>query len=143
MNKIFFPFAAIIFFSSCELVHDYQAKSSAEDQARTEYRERLDEEFEQVLPKNHPRKLDFIDFVIDNSEIEATEIKDNKAVIINMKTISPQVRHLLLEILKPVEGRSVNAFNFGEALKLVRERHVSIPMTLEEKFSYYEGKALE
>lgn len=113
--------------SSCTWIQNYRVKSQATEQVTTNLRKTVTEEFDSTLSPIFPRKNDFIEFVLGETTVEVEDIKElpnnRYSVGIKLHTVAPEARRALLEIIKPLQGGDLNAFNFNNGLDLLKEHH--------------------
>lgn len=135
MKTIFAILFLVLSLTSCTAFKDRDLKMAAMDVARANYQEAVIKEATDALGKDHIRLQDTIDYFAKHTEFLIEEIErdgDQKATVsVEMIALSTQVRRHMLGILGKIDGKGVNAFNFAEALRLIKQND---PKTPENEF---------
>jgi hypothetical protein len=99
-------------------------KSSAKVVALEKLRRVLEIEVGETITKQHPRANDYVAFVIQNTQADvenAVEITGSQMQLkMHVRTINPEARQILLQIVGKLQGNKANAFNFTDALSMVK-----------------------
>lgn len=140
MQKYLLPLCFIVLTSSsCESIQNYRAKIKIRNEVELSLRKELSTEFEQTLSREFPRKIDFVDFVLNQTEIEVVDVEslpnNEFSGLITVSSISDSARHIILEIIKPLQGRSINSFNFNDGISLISQRDPNLKIKTEKKFT--------
>lgn len=113
-------------FSGCTWVRDYQVRSRGSAQLEKEIRTTLDKEYAESLGHEFPRRNDYVEFIMGRTTIDMGDVTEKAGggfiVPADIHTVSPEARGALVGVIKPLEGKSLNAFNFANALELFKQR---------------------
>ncbi|GIL17526.1 MAG: hypothetical protein BroJett040_12770 [Oligoflexia bacterium] len=127
----------LLFFSliSCEAFKDRDLKLAAVDTAKQNYTLAVEKEAAEALGKDHTRLQDCVSYFVNHTEFLIENIErggEVKATVgIEMVALSTQVRKHMLGILSQAQGKTVNSFNFTEALRLMKQQE---PKLAENEF---------
>ena len=126
MQKTLFSLYIVItsLLSGCSYFGNGAVRSSAEVISMEKLKSVLQTEVDATVTKNHPRANDFVFFVLQNTKTDVEAIIDvtdeQKQVRMKVRTISPETRQMLLEIVGKLEGKKANAFNYTDALGMIK-----------------------
>jgi hypothetical protein len=114
-------------------------KSSAKVVALEKLRRVLEIEIGETITKKHPRSSDYVAFVIQNTEVEvesAVEVTPSQMQMkMHVRTINPEARQILLEIVGKLNGNKANAFNFTDALSMIKTQKGGLDVYKDQRFT--------
>lgn len=132
-------FSVSLFLSGCSYFGDGAIRSSAEVISMEKLKAVLKTEVNATISPNHPRANDFIVFVLQNTKAEPESIveitAEQRQVKMKVRTVSPEARQMLLEIVGKLEGKKANAFNFTDALGMIKLQKGSANLFVDQNFT--------
>lgn len=143
MNQKIILSLYIVLFSillpGCSYFGNGAIRSSAEVTALEKLKSVLQTEVDATITKNHPRANDFIVFVQQKTSTNVESIveitDDQRQVKMKVHTINPEVRQMILEIVGKLEGKKANAFNFTDALGMIKMQKGEAQLFVEQNFT--------
>ena len=126
----------IILMSGCGWIQSFQLKEDVRDQISKDFETTLKKEADEILSPESQRKMDYVRFVQAHTHIEIINIKKvtehDLLVSLHLHTIAGETRQTVLTILKPLQGRTANAFNFSEAVSLIHQNQPSLKVETDQ-----------
>lgn len=118
------------------MIRDYRLTGKITESVKNEIQLQTTEEYSKVLGAEAPRRGDWIAFVMAQTTVdvgEITETVDGSATVqVTIRSISGEARSKMLAIVQPL-GPKLNAFNFEDALILLREHGVRTESVQQKK----------
>ena len=125
--------------ASCTWIENYQTRSQVEEQIENDFAKNLMREADEILSQTSARKADYVKFIQAHTHIEIISLKritgTEMQVNVKFHTISAEARQTILTVLKPLEGRTANAFNFTEAVSLIHAQQPSLKIESDQDLS--------
>ncbi len=130
---------------SCSLLKNRTIKNTATELWMHDFEQVLDNEQSAIISGRNVRGKDFAKYVSKRTEIEILDLKEindkDVVVLARMKTVSPEARKIVLEILSVRDSGAAGAFNFSDGLNLIHhekpdlkiESDKDLEMELQEK----------
>lgn len=126
MKKTLSLFLLPLLFLGCTWIQDYRVKGRVIEDHKRRVHTVTRSLYELALPGN-PRGNDFASVVVNQTEIEVTEIKetsDNKySVVMKVRSITPAALSTMVEIVRPLSETDMSAFNFTDGFNLIRQKN--------------------
>lgn len=123
-SSLFIATVVPLFVIGCSYFGNGAVRSSAEVVSLEKLKAVLLKEVDATITKSHPRANDFVVFVLQNTKAEVENLievtDDQRQVKMKVSTISPEIRQMILEIVGKLEGKKANAFNFSDALGMIK-----------------------
>jgi len=131
--------------SGCHYFGNGAVRSSAEVVSLEKLKAVLKTEVDATVTKDHPRSNDYIAFILQNTKAvpeQLIEISDTqKQVKMKVRTINPEARQMLLEIVGKLQGKKANAFNFTDALGMIKVQKGESFLFVDQSFTLTLQKA--
>jgi hypothetical protein len=138
-TKVLFPSLAValLLLSSCSWIESYNLRTDVQEQVEKDFEKTLEKEADENLNPGNNRKADYIKFVQLHSHVEIKNIKkvSEKDLLVSIKfhTVAGEARQTLLAVMKPLEGRTLNAFNFSEAISAIHMKQPELKIESDQE----------
>lgn len=116
--------SVLLLMSGCSYFGKGAIRSAAEVISMEKLKTVLKNEVDATITTSHPRSNDFVFFVLQNTKAEVDSLieitEEQMQAKMRVRTISPETRQMLLEIVGKLQGNKANAFNYTDALGIIK-----------------------
>jgi hypothetical protein len=122
---------------SCSFFKERQVKSQATSSITDSMEQSLTTEVKAALGEKGVRNKDFVDYVMNHTEIEVVSVQEvspsQYQVQTKVHTMSPESKKVIFGILANSDYKRASAFNFSDGLELIHHERPDLPINVDQK----------
>jgi cell division protein FtsL len=123
--------------TACTFLERREIKSKASDVVLENVRKTLEAEQRLLIAEKNTRGKDFAEYVQNHTEVEVTDMREISAtqyqLEMKIRTVNPEARRMILEMLAKMDDRTARAFNFSNALGLMQQQRPDLVIEVEQR----------
>lgn len=123
-------FVFLFLLTGCSWWRERQAESKAKEIILSELRDQVGEQLDKTLGRDFSRRNDFVEFVLGRTTFETEKVTEDSAegysITLRIHFVSDGAREKLMGIVQPLVPPKLNAFNFTDAIGMLKDKGISI-----------------